>query len=158
MKTNAGRRTLIEVERIHSFDDAPAEFVPRISLCEDAFRKALGAVATVSLLHDFEHQLVHTFHHSYLGSAHLPGLIRPYKLGCDQIPQGWRLYIARRAFEPLGPTRRYPGLLDADSRDLLPAVSPRVAASAVSSGRVLKAIVDERAYLLSEPNPASYSP
>ena len=49
MKTNAGRRTLIEVKRIYCFDDVPAEFVPRISLCKDAFRKALGAVAAVGL-------------------------------------------------------------------------------------------------------------
>ena len=72
VKTNAGGRTLIEVQRIYSFDDVPAEFVPRISLCKDAFRKALGAVAAVGLLHHVEHQFVHEVHHSRLGSAHLP--------------------------------------------------------------------------------------
>src|SRR5215203_5294934 len=61
MKTNAGRRTPVEVECIHRFKDVAAEFIPRISLCEDAFPQGLGAIAAVRLLHDFKHQLIHTF-------------------------------------------------------------------------------------------------
>jgi hypothetical protein len=44
-KTNAGRRTPVEAECIHRFKDVPAGFIPRISLCEDAFPQALGAIA-----------------------------------------------------------------------------------------------------------------
>jgi hypothetical protein len=37
MKANVDRRASVEIERIHSFADVPAEPVPRIGLCEDAF-------------------------------------------------------------------------------------------------------------------------
>jgi hypothetical protein len=60
MKANAGGPTSVEKKRIHRFAYVPAKFVPRISLREDAFRKALGAVAAVRL-HDFKHQFVHSF-------------------------------------------------------------------------------------------------
>jgi hypothetical protein len=62
MKANAGRPTSVEKKRIHRFEYVPAKFVPRISLREDALRKALDAVAAVRLLHNFKHQFVHSFY------------------------------------------------------------------------------------------------
>jgi hypothetical protein len=58
VKANAGRRTFVEPQHVHSFEDRPAEFVPRVSLREDAFRQARGAVAAVRLLHNFKHQFM----------------------------------------------------------------------------------------------------
>jgi hypothetical protein len=60
MKANAGGRTPVKVERIHSFKDVSAEFVPRISLRENALRQAIGAVSTVPFLHDLTHEFAHT--------------------------------------------------------------------------------------------------
>lgn len=64
VKTNARRRNPVKVECIHGLNDVAAEFIPRISLCEDAFRQASGAVAAVCFLHNFKHQVIHTFHNS----------------------------------------------------------------------------------------------
>jgi hypothetical protein len=55
MKANAGWRGPVEIERIDRRPDVSAEFIPRISLRENAFRQALGTVTAVRLLHHFEH-------------------------------------------------------------------------------------------------------
>jgi hypothetical protein len=46
----------VKEERSSRFNDALAQIVPGIALCEDAFRQAFGAIAAVGLVVDLEYQ------------------------------------------------------------------------------------------------------
>ena len=50
----------VEEERSRRFKHVLTQMLPCIAVSEDVFGKALGAIATVGLLDDLEHQFRHT--------------------------------------------------------------------------------------------------
>ena len=61
MKANSIGARAVEEKRGGRFHNVVTQLVPRFSLREDVFGKALGAIAPVSFLDNLEHQLRQTF-------------------------------------------------------------------------------------------------
>jgi hypothetical protein len=59
MKADLIRSGLIEMKGADRVEDLVAELLPAISLCQDGLGQALGNVASVGVLSDFEYKLRH---------------------------------------------------------------------------------------------------
>lgn len=59
VKANTTRLGQVKVKSFNSFFDIGAQFVPSITLAEDAFAQAFGRKPAVGVLRYLEHQFVH---------------------------------------------------------------------------------------------------
>jgi hypothetical protein len=65
MKADAARLGTIKVEGLNRFPDVRAQFVPSVTLSENAFAKTLGAKPAVGFLRHLENNVVHPLNLSH---------------------------------------------------------------------------------------------